>query len=152
MAGEHKRSLEAEIARLRDLDLDGLRASWRIHTGRRAPVHLSRGLLFRLLAYRLQADALGDLDAGTLRFLERVAADPALRSGKSLPQPDSDRVRPGAILVREWRGVPQHVMALEEGFAWNGRSFRSLSEVARAISGTRWNGPRFFGLRDKVSP
>jgi hypothetical protein len=69
-------------------------------------------------------------------------------SNKSAPLPQASSVRPGTLLVREWDGVLHRVMALDEGFAWNGTSYRSLSEVARAITGTRWNGPRFFGLRE----
>ncbi len=139
--------VEIEIGHLRGLDLAGLRARWRASTGRAAPAHLAKGLLLRLLAYRLQADALGDLDPGTIRFLERLASD-RVPKGTSIPLPDGDLVRPGALLVREWEGATHRVMALAEGYAWNGGTYRSLSEVARAITGTRWNGPRFFGLRD----
>lgn len=145
--GEH--ALSAEIAQLRDLGLQDLQARWRSLTGRRSPPHLGKGLLLRLLAYRLQAQAYGDLDAATLRFLDRIAAGPEMQRGKNLPQPDNDRVRPGAVLVREWDGTSHRVMALADGYGWNGQTFRSLSEVARAITGTRWNGPRFFGLRER---
>jgi hypothetical protein len=147
-------SLESEIAHLRGLDMDGLRARWRSLTGRRAPRHLSKGLMFRILAcrilaYRIQADALGDLDSATIRYLERIATDADQGSLKSLPRSDGDQIKPGAVLVREWQGTDHHVMALSEGFAWKGQVYRSLSEVARAITGTSWNGPRFFGLRAK---
>jgi hypothetical protein len=141
--------MEAEIAHLRGLGLESLRARWRIVTGRRAPVHLPKNLLFRSLAYRMQADVHGDLDSGTIRFLDRIASDPGLQTRASLPRSDADLVRPGSLLVREWEGVSHRVMALAEGYAWNGATYRSLSEVARAITGTRWNGPRFFGLRDQ---
>jgi hypothetical protein len=60
------------------------------------------------------------------------------------------RLRPGTVLVREWEGGSHRVMVLAEGFAWNGTTYASLSQVARAITGTRWNGPRFFGLRDQI--
>ena len=146
MAGQ---SLESEIAHLRGLDMDGLRARWRSLTGRRAPRHLSKGLMFRILAYRIQADALGDLDSATIRYLERIALDNDQGNSKSLPRSDGDQIKPGAVLVREWQGADHHVMALSEGFAWKGQVYRSLSEVARAITGTSWNGPRFFGLRTK---
>ena len=66
-----------------------------------------------------------------------------------MPVPDRVGLRPGTLLVREWEGAPQRVMVLVEGFAWNGNTYPSLSKVARAITGTRWNGPRFFGLRDQ---
>jgi hypothetical protein len=66
-----------------------------------------------------------------------------------VPVPDKIGLRPGTVLIREWDGAPQRVMVLADGFAWNGSTYKSLSQVARAITGTRWNGPRFFGLRDK---
>jgi hypothetical protein len=93
--------------------------------------------------------ALGDLDKTTVRLLDRIADD--ARSGKPVEVPVPDRVglRPGTLLAREWEGAPQRVMVLVEGFAWNGNTYPSLSQVARAIAGTRWNGPRFFGLRDQ---
>jgi hypothetical protein len=142
-------AIDNEIAHLRGLDLDGLRARWRSLTGRTAPPHLSKTLLLRVLAYRVQAAALGDLDKTTARLLDRIADE--ARSGKPVEVPVPDRVglRPGTLLVREWEGAPQRVMVLVEGFAWNGNTYPSLSQVARAITGTRWNGPRFFGLRDQ---
>jgi hypothetical protein len=139
--------VEAEIAHLRGLDLDGLRTRWRTATGRAAPAHLPKTLLLRLLAYRMQAEVLGDLDAATSRFLDRIASDRS-PPGSSIPLPDGELVKPGALLVREWEGITHRVMALADGYAWNGDTYRSLSGVARAITGTRWNGPRFFGLRD----
>jgi Protein of unknown function (DUF2924) len=139
--------LEDEIARVRDLDLSGLRARWRSVFRRKAPDHLPRHLLYRMIAYRLQAERLGDLDRDTQRFLERVAegtwTGDELRSG----QRRSRGFRPGTILVREWDGKPQRVMVVDDGFAWNGSTYRSLTEVAFAVTGTRWSGPRFFGLR-----
>lgn len=132
--------VEAEVARLRGLDAVALRARWRTLTGRAAPRHVSGPLLLRLLAYRIQAQALGDLSRESLRLLERVA------DGHAVPPPVS-RERPGTVLVREWKGVRHHVMAMPDGFAWNGGTYRSLSEVALAITGTKWSGPRFFGIR-----
>jgi hypothetical protein len=141
-------ALENEIAHLRGLDLEGLRARWRSLIGRAAPAHVPRTLLLQVLAYRVQAAALGDLDPVTARLLDRLAAQG--RSGAwAIPVPDRIGIRPGTVLVREWDGAPQRVMVLADGFAWNGTTYRSLSQVARAITGTRWNGPRFFGLRDK---
>lgn len=100
MAGQ---SLESEIAHLRGLDMDGLRARWRSLTGRRAPRHLSKELMFRILAYRIQADASGDLDSATFRYLERIASDTDQGHSKSLPSSDGDQIKPGAVLVREWQ-------------------------------------------------
>jgi len=139
--------IEAEIARLRGLDLPSLQARWRTMFRRRAPAHLPRHLLLRIIAYRLQADLHGDLDPATVRSLDRLAK---AGSSRSAPLPDAS-IRPGTLLVREWDGVLHRVEALDQGFAWNGTSYSSLSQIARAITGTRWNGPRFFGLRE-VSP
>lgn len=137
------REMEAEIARLRDLDLTALRARWRAVTGRPASRHLPRHLLFRMLAYRIQADAFGDLSREAVRFLNRLGQDEA-----TVPAP-TRALRPGTVLVREWDGVRHHVMVDPNGCSWNGRRFRSLSEVAGAITGTKWSGPRFFGLKGK---
>ncbi|MFD1702617.1 DUF2924 domain-containing protein [Methylopila henanensis] len=146
MARQTRERIEVEVARLGDLDLAVLQARWRSVTGKAAPAAVSKGLLLRMLAYRVQADALGDLDADTARFLDRVASSPTTAA---VPLPDRERIGGGGVLVREWEGVIHRVIALKDGYAWNGGTYRSLSEVARAITGVRWNGPRFFGLRDK---
>jgi Protein of unknown function (DUF2924) len=148
--------LEDEIARVRDLDLSALRARWRSVFRHKAPDHLPRHLLYRMIAYRLQAECLGDLDRDTQRFLDKVAE--GTRKGDELPasghRGSRHGLRPGTILVREWDGKSQRVTVLDEGFAWNGSTYRSLTEVAFAMTGTRWSGPRFFGLssRGEKSP
>jgi len=103
----------------------------------------------RMLAYRLQADALGGLDKSVLRMLCREKDGKALAAfDRRAPQTrDGVGLSAGALLVREWNGKHERVMILEEGFAWNGQTFRSLSQLAKAITGTNWNGHRFFGLR-----
>ena len=138
--------LEDEIAHLRDLDLRGLQARWHSVFRRKAPDHLSRHLLHRMIAYRLQAERLGDLDRDTQRFLDQVAT--GTRNGDELPAKRDPRhgLQSGTVLVREWDGKPHRVMVLDEGFAWNGTTYRSLTEIAVAMTGTRWSGPRFFGL------
>jgi hypothetical protein len=144
-------AVEVEIARLRDLDLPGLRAQWRTMFRRTAPDHLPRHLLFRVLAYRLQAEGFGDLDKDTQRFLDRVAS--GAQAGGEIKtmdrHPSRNGLQPGTILIREWNGVLHRVMVLDQGFTWNGTTYRSLTEVAFVITGTRWSGPRFFGLRDR---
>jgi hypothetical protein len=141
--------LDIEIARMRDLDVGALRACWHNVFRRQAPPHLPRHLLFRMMAYRLQVDCLGDLDGESRRLLDD-AASPEAAGRRAI---DKCRVvpgvRPGTMLAREWDGRMQRVAVLAEGFAWNGGTYPSLSKVAFAITGTRWNGPRFFGLRDK---
>ena len=103
------------------------------------------------MAYRLQAERLGDLDKETVRLLDRVASG---NCGNGLGsvlgnQSRFDRLQPGSALVREWDGARQRVVVLDRGFAWNGKTYRSLSAVAFAITGTRWSGLRFFGLRGR---
>jgi len=141
------------IVSLPDLDKPQLLLRWRNHLGGTAPAHLPGWLLARVLAFRLQAQAFGDVSPAALRKVRRAAADgeadssvppfanraPATREGFDL--------KPGAILAREWRGKLERVTALEVGFAWNGKTYGSLSQVAKAITGTSWNGHRFFGLR-----
>ena len=147
-------SVTEQISALQDCDTAVLRRRWRALTGRALPAHLPRSLVLRLIAYRIQADAFGDLDANTARVLDRIASQQKDQPSEGKPTLESlglssrgeRTLSPGTVLVREHDGVNHHVMALEEGFAWNGATYRSLSEVARAITGTRWNGRRFFGL------
>lgn len=142
-------TLDAEIAGLRDLDIGALQTRWRNVFRRRSPPHLPRHLLFRILAYRLQADRLGDLDAESQRLLDGTGTpEEAGKRAVEVKQLTTD-LRLGTILAREWNGRMQRVAVLADGFAWNGKTYRSLSKVAQAITGTRWNGPKFFGLRDK---
>ena len=147
-----KTSIGEEIARLRDLDLRELRVRWQNVFGKPAPEHLTHYLLFRIIAYRLQADRLGDLDAETLKVLHQAVGQDGSVSAvsKNLARLDQRRFAPprGTVLVREWDRKSHRVMVGPDGYAWNGKSFDSLSQVAFAITGTKWNGPRFFGLRD----
>ncbi|HZZ24489.1 MAG TPA: DUF2924 domain-containing protein [Roseiarcus sp.] len=146
-------SLDDLIAGLADLDVQELRLQWRNHLGGTPPAHLPRWLLLKVLAYRIQAAALGGHDKATLRVIRQSkgrtldsaqsgpfeARIPSTREGASLKQ--------GALLVREWKGKLERVMVLEKGFAWHGKSYASLSQIAKAMTGTSWNGHRFFGLR-----
>jgi hypothetical protein len=148
-------SIEGQIAQLRDLDLTGLRVCWHNEFGRTAPKHLSRFLLFRILAYKVQADRFGDLDAATIKVLEQACGSEGRATVVAKRLVDFDQKRfvppPGTVLVREWDRKSHRVMVKPEGFAWNGKTFDSLSQIAFAITGTKWNGPRFFGLRDRRS-
>ena len=145
-------SIEDEIVHLRGLDLKGLRARWRSVLQRPPPDYLPRHLLFAIIAYRIQADRFGDLDHETRQLLDRTGAkEPSTAMSARLVTFDQKRTQlpPGTVLVREWDRRSQRVMVMSDGFAWNGQTYDSLSKVAFAITGTRWNGPRFFGLRDK---
>jgi hypothetical protein len=146
-------SLDNEIARLRGLDVGQLRARWHTVFRRRAPPHLPRHLLFRILAYRLQADQLGDIDAGSQRLLDRIGSGSLDETARLVADLHKSRteLKPGTLLTREWDGHLQRVMVLADGFSWNGKTYPSLSKVAFAVTGSRWNGPKFFGLRDKAA-
>lgn len=126
-----------EVRALATLDLDGLRFAWRRHGYGEPPKMRSKELLARLLAWKIQADAFGGLDAATIRMLK----------SDRVPKP-KPTLQPGTRLAREWQGRRYEVDVLEEGFRLENTNYRSLSEVARAITGTRWNGLRFFGLRE----
>jgi hypothetical protein len=145
-------SIEDEIAHLRGLSIKGLRSRWQGIFQRAAPAHLTQHLLFAVIAYRLQADRFGDLDHATRQMLDGLVAKdagPALSARLASFDQKRAKLTPGTVLVREWDRQSQRVMVLANGFAWNGQTYDSLSKVAFAITGTRWNGPRFFGLRDK---
>lgn len=147
-------SLEHEIARLRGLKSETLRARWRTVFGGKAAPHLPRQLLFAMIAYRLQAEVLGDLDAETLRLLKKIDLAPAKSEAVSLTAALDQRRRElshGTVLMREWNGQTHRVMVVDQGFTWEGNTYDSLSKIAQVITGTRWNGPRFFGLRDTRS-
>jgi hypothetical protein len=145
-------SVEDEIAHLRGLDLKGLRSRWHSVFQRPAPAHLTRHLLFAVIAYRFQADRFGDLHHETKQVLDRTVAKetgPAMSARLTNFDQKRTELAPGTVLVREWDRRSQRVMVMADGFAWNGQTYDSLSKVAFAITGTKWNGPRFFGLRDK---
>jgi len=142
-------SLPSIVANLEGLDRDRLRRQWRAHLGGEAPAHLSRWLLMKVLAYRLQSDAFGDLDKSIRRILRCGEENGvgALFDRRAPQTREGLGLKAGALLVREWNGRLERVMILEEGFAWNGQTFGSLSQIAKAMTGTNWNGHRFFGLR-----
>lgn len=121
-----------EVRALNALGLQSLREIWRARYGAPPPLR-SPDLLRRILAWRVQAEAFGGLDSETQRAL------------KSNTQPRG--LAAGTRLVREWRGVRHEVEVADSGYIYEGERWTSLSEIARAITGTRWNGPRFFGLR-----
>jgi hypothetical protein len=147
-----KTSVGDEIAYLRGLDLKGLRSRWQSVFQKLPPDHLPRHLLFAIIAYRIQADCLDDLDYETKQVLDRaVSNETEAAVSLRLISFDQKRIelRPGTVLVREWDQRSQRVIVMADGFVWNGQTYDSLSKVAFAITGTKWNGPRFFGLRDK---
>jgi hypothetical protein len=149
-----------EVEALPGMDLGDLRALWRKLTRTKAPEHLRPWLLRNILAYRLKARAFGDLDAATLKVLAdalrearrtKRQADPVRIDRRAAPRQPRGH-RPGTIFVREHNGVMYRVTQTVDGFVHEGATYASLSAVAKAITGTSWNGPRFFGLRDENAP
>jgi hypothetical protein len=130
-------AIEAEITHLRSLALDALRRRWRVMFGRTAPAALSKDLLGRMIADRLQERAFGGLDRESLRVLDGLA-----RHGGSPRR----QLKPGTVLVRDYQGQRHTVTVMSDGFDWQGTTYASLSAIARAITGTAWSGPRFFAL------
>ena len=148
-----RETLNALVASLSGLNVDQLRLQWRNHLGGNAPAHLPGWLIMRVLAYRIQTAEFGDLDRAILRRL-RGPRDEAFESGDGRPfatrgptTREGVGLKAGSLLVREWNGRPERVMILDDGYAWNGCVYRSLSQVAKAITGTSWNGHRFFRLK-----
>jgi hypothetical protein len=134
-------SLDAELDRIAAMNKDELRTLWRQTKGQQAPDALSRDLLARALAYWLQEERLGGLSPTLRRQLGIFARKPGSEPVR--------HVKPGSIIVREYQGTVHEVMVVPDGFCWQGQIFTSLSTIARKITGTSWNGPRFFGLRGK---
>ena len=113
-------------------------------------MRLSKTLLRYLLAFRLQAEAFGDLSPATRKLLAGIAREPDDGTpGSAVPLSGQGQLMPGTVLVREHGGEAHHVMVVEDGFAWKGKTYRSLSKVAHAITGTKWNGRTFFGVSDR---
>jgi hypothetical protein len=140
-----REALAAEIASLSKLDIDELRERWKAMFGKEPSQEIGRSFLTRAIAYRLQERAYGGLKPSTRRLLAQVAEQSATGSSpKKLPL---RKARSGTILIREWQGNAHRVTMLDDGVSFNGKHYRSLSEVAREITGSRWSGPRFFGLR-----
>ncbi len=134
-------SVEREIAALEALDRSALLQRWRSAFGRVAPPRLSRPLMAKAIAYDLQVRAFGGLSARTIRAL-KAAAKPHAALAASVKPPSR-----GARLIREWNGVLYEVEVLDDGYIWRSQRYRSLSAIALAITGTKWSGPRFFGIR-----
>ncbi len=142
--------LEREIDALADLTRIELVEHWRAHYRSVSPKGISRRLLIRGIAYEMQAKRYGGLKPTPDRRLQMIANGTA--NGDRGGRKATPRLQPGARLVREWYGANHVVEVIEGGFIWNGNRHRSLSAIARAITGARWSGPRFFGLKSDDAP
>jgi hypothetical protein len=138
-------ALETEIGQLPNLSLLELRHRWKKLFGHPAPKSLRRNFLARAVAYQMQVEAYGGLSAAAKRRLREIAN--AVRNGDANAIPGSNRIKPGTQMIRQWQNATHTVTALADGFEWNGRTYKSLSAVANAISGTKWNGFAFFGIK-----
>lgn len=138
-----------EIARLEQLTLGALREEWRRIHQTSPPRRLSRDMLLRGISYKLQERIFGGLSKVVRRSLQ-VSGSSTVSSPATERQPRS-MFKQGTRLVREWHGVTHTVVVLENGVEWRGKHYRSLSVVAREITGAHWSGPRFFGLTTERS-
>jgi hypothetical protein len=138
-------AIEAEIERIRSLGLDPLRTRWRSMFDAMPPMALTKDLLVRMMAYRIQEQAFGGLDRATRKLLDGLA------QGKKSGTDAKRRLKAGTVLIREYQGERHTVTVVPDGFVWRGATYGSLSTIARAITGTAWGGPRFFGLRSPRS-
>jgi len=146
--GTGSEPLYAEINATQSETTFQLRQRWKALYGTEPPPRASRDLLMRAVAYRLQERVLGGLSASTRRLLERIA-DAAAEHRPTRLKPQC-KLHPGAILLRHWGGVQHQVTVLQSGVQFRGKPSRSLSEVARIITGSRWSGPLFFGLKTRA--
>jgi hypothetical protein len=136
--------IEAELLRLSQMTIFELRGEWRRRHRAPPPMRLSRDLLVRGITHRLQERSLGGLSPALLLKMDKLYAQAEAKDAKrSAPRIS---LKPGARLVRQWRGVTHTVLVQTDGFEWSGRRYASLSIIAREITGARWSGPRFFGL------
>jgi hypothetical protein len=139
--------LAQDVAGLGALDTTALRQRWRALFGTEPSPHFGRSVLVRAISYRIQETALGGLKPATQRLLDRIAEG---RSETVLDRIPKRRVNAGTVLMRQWGGITHRVIVLEHGVTYRNRPYKSLSEVARAITGARWSGPLFFGLKHRA--
>jgi hypothetical protein len=137
----NREAIEAEIDRIRSLGVDELRSQWRATFRTAPPPAFTKDLIARFLCWHIQEQAFGGLDPKIAKHLTSLA-----RGDKS-PANRPRRLKPGTLLVREYQGERHTVTVVANGFVWREATYASLSTIARAITGTNWNGPRFFGLR-----
>lgn len=135
----------AELAVLHACSIHDLRERWRALFRTEPPPAFGPDLLRRSIAQKLQEDAYGKLSSAVQRELNHIVAALERKPTAKIVLPR--RIKPGSVLVREWKAKTHRVTVLDNGFSYDGRAYPSLSEIARAITGTRWNGPKFFGLR-----
>jgi hypothetical protein len=142
------REIEAELNVLPLLSIEKLRVRWRGFFGKAPPPAFGPDLLRRSIAFRLQEKVFGGFGESDRRDLDLLVRATSKTSGGRIKLPR--RIKIGAVLVREWMGSTYRVTVVDEGFIYDKQKYKSLSEIARKITGARWNGPRFFGLRNSI--
>jgi Protein of unknown function (DUF2924) len=141
-------ALSAEITGLSKASIKDLRGRWKTLCGKDPSSRIGRSLLIRIVAYRLQEETFGGLKPSAQKILDRVCDGGGKAAQQRSPRP---RAGAGTVLIREWRGVRHRVIVLDNDVTYRGRRYKSLSEVARAITGARWSGPLFFGLKRRAT-
>ena len=142
-------TVTVRLRALEGMTYDGLRTEWRRLYRAHPPKRVARDLLVLGVAWKIQEQAYGGLSAATRRRLADLAK--TMEQDGDLARSRVARLKPGAKLIREWRGVTHTVIVLEDGFEWRGKRRRSLSVIAEQITGAHWSGPRFFGLNGKAA-
>jgi hypothetical protein len=142
--------VEAELEQLPKMPIAELRSRYRELFRTEPPKAFGPDLLRRSIAQKIQQQAYGGLSREHQRLLDQLVRAARAKPNGRLELPR--RIKPGSELVRTWNRRTYRVMVMEKGFAWDGKTFSSLSEIAFEITGTRWNGPRFFGLRSRPGP
>ena len=141
MSQKSAAEIEVEIEHIRSLPIDEIRALWRQTFKLQPPTALGKDMLGRMISYHIQEKALGGLSRASLRFLDDIGR------GKPDVETTRRRLKPGTVLVREYQGERHSVVVASDGFVWREETYPSLSTIARLVTGTNWNGPKFFGLR-----
>jgi len=136
-----------EVALLMELDLPVLREKWQETFGAEPSPQIGRTLLLQALAYRVQERLFGGLKPSVQRILDQIIEDLPRGATRRVPK---TRATAGTVLIREWRGIRHRVAVFDRHVVYGGRRYASLSEVARAITGTHWSGPLFFGLKSRT--
>jgi hypothetical protein len=145
--GRSPEDLAREVTQVVRLDAENLRERWIAVFGTEPSPRLGRSFMIRALVYRLQERASGGLKPVTQRLLDRIVGEGSKITRERIPK---SRASAGTVLIREWRGVSHRVTVLDQDVVYRGRRYKTLSEVARAITGTHWSGPLFFGLKRRA--
>ena len=149
LAEADSEKLANELTGLQRLSGENLNQQFKLMYRAEPPSRMRRPLLIQALAYRMQEKALGGLKPATRRLLASIADDATAR--RTMHVPRERKIKPGTTLLREWHGVQHRLTVLENGVQFGGERYRSLSEVARKITGSRWSGPLFFGLKSATT-